>query len=487
MCITHLKNSMIMLFFFTLVIVLLGCTGQESESKQENESKVDTEEAINNNEDDEEGEDNRDKENFNEEDSDPLKNLIERAPEEPTTFDEIISYPVGPLAGNGDITGEEPIMEIEEKAAFVKEVLPSIEEEENEEYIDQWWRAFRYIFSEEYPDPRQILEEINFTHFGNAELEDDRFQFKDQVNVLLILDVSGSMANEVNGKSMLEMAKESILNFSSDLPEEANVGVRVYGHEGSNKRETQEKSCQATELIYDFQPSNTTDIEAVLEPLAPTGWTPIGLSLEKAKEDFELFPGENNTNLVYIVSDGVETCEGDPVAAAQELAESDIQSIVNVIGFNVGIEGQAQLREIAETGGGIYTNAGDEEELKEALGQGEALIKRWKDWKNGERFNVYEQREEQKLALLKERSSWYNLIEDEASNHRMVLRHLFHEENYISRTAYDYMYSKQWDKRDFYFEIRDTEIEELKEEVEKNYETQLEKINEEYEETVNDD
>ncbi|KAB8138989.1 VWA domain-containing protein [Gracilibacillus oryzae] len=318
-------------------------------------------------------------------------------------------------------------------------------------------------------------------------MEDERFRFKDQINVLLVLDVSGSMANEVDGKTMLQMAKDSIYNFTSDLPDEANIGVRVYGHEGKSTGHTKEESCRATDLIYDFQSANTSDIQDLIDPLSPTGWTPIGQSLEQAKEDFTAFPGENNTNLVYVVSDGAETCDGDPVTAAKELADSNIQSIVNVIGFNVGIEGQAHLREIAEAGGGIYTNAGNEEELKEALGRGEALIQQWKEWKEGERSSAYEQMSDQRLQATEDRNEWSYILRDEFSNHLAVLRKLHYDEDYINRDAYDYMWTKMNEKKDFYDEVRKTAFEQLKNDIEKNYESHLEEINKEYEQLYDEE
>ncbi|SES21348.1 Ca-activated chloride channel family protein [Gracilibacillus ureilyticus] len=371
-------------------------------------------------------------------------------------------------------------MEEEEKVAYIKEVLPAIEEDKEEAYLDRWWRSFHYLFAEEYPDPRSILIELNYTHFGNDALEDERFHFKDQINVLLVLDVSGSMANEIDGKSMLQMAKDSIYNFTSDLPDEANIGVRVYGHEGDSTEQTKEESCRATDLLYDFQQANINDIQDVIDPLKPKGWTPIGRSLEQAKEDFSAFPGENNTNLVYIVSDGIETCEGDPVTAAKELADSNIKSIVNVIGFNVGIEGQSHLREIAEAGGGIYTNAGNEDELREALDRGEALIQQWKEWKEGEIRNISEQIKEQESQAIRSRGEWLDIVADENYNHNFILRAL-HSEGYINRKAYEYMMSRYYERRDLYKEIRENEFESLEEEIEKNYTTQLEKIEEEYE------
>ncbi|MFC4403114.1 vWA domain-containing protein [Gracilibacillus xinjiangensis] len=471
----------ITVFLFS-IFIMAGCFQRGHDTEQVKENKESQENTFDN--EIEENQKEFDK-NFEleEEEENSFEDIFNKAPEEPKDLEAIISYPAGPLSGNGKLTGKDPIISDEEKVNYVKDVLPPIKEKDDVAYFDQWWRAFRYLFAEEYPDPRQIIEEMNYTHFGNEALEDERFHFKDQINVLIVLDVSGSMANEVDGKSMLQIAKDSILNFASDIPEDANVGVRIYGHEGASTGYTKEESCQATDLIYDFQSANISEIQEVIDPLSPTGWTPIGLSLEQAKEDFARFSGESNTNLVYIVSDGAETCEGDPVTVAKELAESDIQSIVNVIGFNVGIEGQNNLREIAEAGGGIYTNAGNEEELNEALGQGEALIKQWNEWKQGEKADIYEQRNEQRVKAIYERNEWSYIISDEFDNLRSVI-HLLSEEDYINNEAYDYFYDKVWEKRDLYIEIKEAEYKELLDEVEEKYEETIKKINQEYNENV---
>src|SRR5699024_2463307 len=51
--------------------------------------------------------------------------------------------------------------------------------------------------------------------------------------------------------------------------------------------------------------------------------------------DFKDYPADEYTNLVYVVSDGIETCDGNPVEVAESLSDSEIHPIVNVIGFGV--------------------------------------------------------------------------------------------------------------------------------------------------------
>ena len=73
-----------------------------------------------------------------------------------------------------------------------------------------------------------------------------------------------------------------------------------------------------------------------------------------------------------MVSDGVETCDGDPVAAAKELQSQSIKAKVNIIGFDVDNEGQQQLKQVAESGGGEYITVEDASELEVQI------TKKWK-------------------------------------------------------------------------------------------------------------
>ncbi len=183
------------------------------------------------------------------------------------------------------------------------------------------------------------------------------------LNVQLVLDASGSMANQIGGEQKLEIAKDALGNFVNRLPKQANVALRVYGHLGSNLEQDKEKSCAGTELIYNFQPLDRARFTSAIESLQPTGWTPIAASLDRAGTDFRNYNVTTNENVVYLVSDGIETCDGDPIAAAQKLNQSNVKAIVNVIGFDVDSQAAQQLRRIAEVGGGEYLEASTRDEL----------------------------------------------------------------------------------------------------------------------------
>ena len=101
-----------------------------------------------------------------------------------------------------------------------------------------------------------------------------------------------------------------------------------------------------------------------ISSINPKGMTPITRSLEKAGA--VLAAAESYTTII-LVSDGKETCKGDPCAAMKGLREKGIQVTAHVVGFDVTDEEKKQLTCIAEQGGGRYFTAGNAEELKGAL------------------------------------------------------------------------------------------------------------------------
>jgi hypothetical protein len=69
-----------------------------------------------------------------------------------------------------------------------------------------------------------------------------------------------------------------------------------------------------------------------------------------------------------LVSDGKETCEGDPSAAAKALAEADAKLVIHTIGFNVDAAARFQLQCIARMARGTYSDAAGAADLGARLG-----------------------------------------------------------------------------------------------------------------------
>lgn len=212
---------------------------------------------------------------------------------------------------------------------------------------------------------------------------DRRYEFKENYNLEIILDASGSMGADAGGETRMAQAKREIQNFLASAPEKSNVSLRVYGHKGTGDSADKAMSCEAIEEVYERGPYDEAAFQQAMDQFDPAGWTPIAGALESAAESFEGLDGETNTNLIYLVSDGIETCDGDPVAAAKSFAGSNISPIINVIGFNADSEAQQQLKEVAKEANGTYTNVQNAEGLRSEFERTEDILQKWQQWRVG--------------------------------------------------------------------------------------------------------
>ncbi len=178
-------------------------------------------------------------------------------------------------------------------------------------------------------------------------------------NVLFILDASGSMREKVDNQEKLTVAKQVMTNLVKELPDEANVGLELFGH---RKR----GSCDDIETVVPVSPLDKNRLVGKIQSIDAKGETPIAAALRTAGE--QLKTKEEETTVV-LVSDGKEECRGDPCGAIRDLKAQGLNVKVHVVGFDVGAEEKKQLSCIAEAGGGSYFSAKNAAQLKEALAQ----------------------------------------------------------------------------------------------------------------------
>ncbi len=169
-----------------------------------------------------------------------------------------------------------------------------------------------------------------------------------QTNMLFILDASSSMWGQVDGNAKIATAKATLRRLASDLPRETAIGVMVYGHR-------QQDDCRDVQLVLPIGQADTDTIAAALTDISPQGKTPIAFSIGASAAAFKGQESANNN--VVLISDGIETCDGDPCLAARELAAANIGVRVHVVGFAIEPEERARLECIAEQGKGAYFRA----------------------------------------------------------------------------------------------------------------------------------
>jgi hypothetical protein len=175
----------------------------------------------------------------------------------------------------------------------------------------------------------------------------------------LVLDMSNSMWEQIQGKSKIEIAREVMAALTKTFPKDANLGLRVYGHRSKT-------DCKDTELLIPPGKIDADQVMAKVNALKPKGMTLIDYSLHEALKDLQ---GQEGSKVVILVTDGIETCKGDPVKAAQDLIAAGLKMKIDVVGFNVSNDPAAveQLKKVAETGQGKFFSAENSQELSQAL------------------------------------------------------------------------------------------------------------------------
>jgi Ca-activated chloride channel homolog len=287
-------------------------------------------------------------------------------PEAAMTGEEIVKQPVG-----------EKMAEAVAKAGSAEEDSISdmdklMEEFQTKEQSEQEiLNGLIHWFGMDYTEVYQNL--VNYEpDYGEYDIAGEKQKIK---NIAIHIDSSGSMNGQVSGGVKMDLAKNAVKKFAAGFPDETPITLRTYGHKGTGDDKDKQLSCSSTEVMYETNTYNEQNFSAALNKFKPSGWTPIAASIKAGYDDLKIKAAENTENILYVVSDGIETCDGDPVEEARKLANSDLQVKVNIIGFNVDDEGQRQLKAAAQAGNGQYYTVNSKVELENTLTKlmGEAM------------------------------------------------------------------------------------------------------------------
>lgn len=182
----------------------------------------------------------------------------------------------------------------------------------------------------------------------------------DAPRVDLILDVSGSMRTaDIQGKSRISVAQQSIDEVIDALPTETDFGIRTLGatYPGNDKT----IGCKDTQQLFPIGKTNKVEAKTAVATLRPTGWTPIGLALRGAAQDLG---NGDTTRRIVLITDGEDDCAPpDPCDVARELAAQGTHLVVDTLGLAHDDKTRQQLLCIANATGGTYTDVRTGEQL----------------------------------------------------------------------------------------------------------------------------
>lgn len=176
--------------------------------------------------------------------------------------------------------------------------------------------------------------------------------------LMLVLDSSGSMAEPAGGgQTKIRAARTALGTVVDELPEQAQVGLRVFGSEVFSRNDA--GACEDTELIVPPGTGNRAELRAAVKDYEPYGETPIPIALEKAADDL----GDEGARSIVLVSDGESTC-GDPCDVAKRISNNGIDLQIDVVGLSVSSAARRQLECIARAGHGTYYDADSAEDIQ---------------------------------------------------------------------------------------------------------------------------
>jgi len=176
---------------------------------------------------------------------------------------------------------------------------------------------------------------------------------------IIILDASGSMWGQIDGKPKLEIARQSLRTVLQSLPADREVGFMAYGHR-------EKGSCEDIELIVPPAAGTAGAIATAADSMKFLGKTPLTAAVRKAAEALKY---TEDKATVVLITDGLETCNADPCALGKELKASGVNFTAHVVGFGLTADEGRQVACLAENTGGKYIQATDAKGLESALKQ----------------------------------------------------------------------------------------------------------------------
>ena len=178
---------------------------------------------------------------------------------------------------------------------------------------------------------------------------------KGPMKVMVVMDSSGSMWGQIDGRSKRDIAREAVRAMVDSNPDLGSAGLIAYGHRRKG-------DCKDIELMR--SPGARVPLADAVDKLVPVGKTPLTAAVETAANALKI---EENRATVILVTDGIETCDADPCAAGLSLEERGIDFTTHVIGFGLSADEGRQVACLAEETGGRYIEASNAGELSEAL------------------------------------------------------------------------------------------------------------------------
>ena len=139
--------------------------------------------------------------------------------------------------------------------------------------------------------------------------------------VLFLFDASLSMSDVWEKTPKIDIAKRVLIELVDSLKTIPNLQMALRAF-GADYGLYPKRNCEDTRLLVPFAPNTAAKIDAAIKGITPHGTTPIAYSLGQSAADFT--PCDHCRNLIILITDGIEECDGDPCEVSKELQKKGI-------------------------------------------------------------------------------------------------------------------------------------------------------------------
>ncbi|MFG1413707.1 VWA domain-containing protein [Xanthobacter sp. VTT E-85241] len=197
----------------------------------------------------------------------------------------------------------------------------------------------------------------SFTYAAAAMLLSVGLAQAEAPRTIIVMDGSGSMWGQIDGRTKLDIARETVAKVLGTLPADQELGLMAYGHRSKG-------DCRDIELMVAPAKGTAKTIGERVAAMRFLGKTPLSEAVRQAAEALRY--GEEAATVV-LITDGLETCKADPCALGRELEAAGLNFTAHVIGFGLTKAEGAQVACLAENTGGRYIEASNANALRDAL------------------------------------------------------------------------------------------------------------------------
>jgi Ca-activated chloride channel family protein len=185
-------------------------------------------------------------------------------------------------------------------------------------------------------------------------------------DAIVVFDASGSMAGPGFGEARttrIDTGRQAMREVLPEVTSVRNVGLIVFG-----PGPRAPGACANIELRLPPAANTSARIMAQIDGVQPYGQTPIAASVQRAAEALRY---RERPAVIVLLTDGEETCGGNPCALAHKLKTEGADVTVHVIGYMAGhasgMPATYPTRCLPEQTGGLFIGAESKEELVSAL------------------------------------------------------------------------------------------------------------------------